>query len=252
MKFSNLYSKPAAFCLTAALGITLAFSACTKEDDSYTEPKIVTSEDAKDVLENSSATKGNGLAFELDRLAVITINGGYGFGFGSKSCGYTYDSSFQVSAGGSENTFSYQQVYSYILGCDSNNMYNHLAYTNTSSGSYNLSNMSANDNSNSSLVITNLGFLNADFLVSGSYTRTGTFTSKEREMNNFTGTVAYTLTAVKVNKASHRIVGGAATFVVSGVSSTGNAYNYSGTISFSNTNAATVVMSGVNSSFDLY
>jgi hypothetical protein len=68
-------------------------------------------------------------------------------------------------------------------------------------------------------------------MINGTYNRSGTLTLKIREQKQFTSQITATLTNVVFDKITKRALYGNITVTVSGESSTGNTFSYSGVLS---------------------
>jgi hypothetical protein len=88
-------------------------------------------------------------------------------------------------------------------------------------------------------------------MINGTYNRLGTHTLRIREQKQFTSRVTATLTNVVFDKVTKRAVYGTITLNVSGESSTGNTFSYSGVLAIYGNVPASLILNDVTYEVDL-
>ncbi len=150
-----------------------------------------------------------------------------------------FDSSFTISSiPGAVITYQYQMNYSYGF-LNPNNF--QLTYN--SSGNYNSPNVSAGISCDGALNVT--GLLSGDsYVVNGQSSREGTFTMKIGNKTTMTATVSTTLVNFQVSKTTMLAESGTATIVVSGNTSTGRSFGFTGTLVYTGNYTGTLTILG--------
>jgi hypothetical protein len=150
-----------------------------------------------------------------------------------------YDSSFTItSVPGALITYEYQVHYSY--GFQNPNTFQ---MTYDASGQYNAPYVSAGVSADGSLNVT--GFLTGDYyMVNGQSGREGTFSMKIGNQNSINGTVTTTITNFKFSKSTGLLESGTATIAVSGSTSAGRSFGFTGTLVYLGNYNASLTISG--------
>ncbi|HEY9196297.1 MAG TPA: hypothetical protein VIM77_08525, partial [Mucilaginibacter sp.] len=117
-----------------------------------------------------------------------------------------------------------------------------LTFNFNGSGSYEGPRMSSNDQSTGGFILTNLQPTASTYLLSSTYQRTGTSTSKIARKYTFTSTLNITSSNIAVEKTSLKIVSGTAAIKITGTSSSGKSFTFNGTITFQGNNKATLIL----------
>ena len=157
-----------------------------------------------------------------------------------------FDSSFTVSSiPGAVITYQYQVNYAYGY-INPNNF--QMSYS--SNGTYNSPNVSASIDAAGALNIT--GFLTGDsWFVNGQSGRDGTFAMKIGNKSSITGTVTTTLDNFTISKSTGLLQSGTATIVISGSTSTGKTFQFTGTLVYTGNYTGTLTISGKTYSVNL-
>ena len=202
---------------------------CKKKEE--TPVLDATAEEAASIMATSLCTGNAGTMTQVEDAVELSQN------LMLKST--MYDSSFTISsASGAMITYQYQVHYSYGF-INANNF--QMAYDAT--GNYNSPNVSAGISASGTLNIA--GFLSGDYyIVNGQSGREGTFAMKIGSQSSMTGTVTTTLVNFKVSKTTGLLESGNATVVVSGNTSTGRNFAFTGTLVYTGNYTGTLTISG--------
>ncbi len=153
----------------------------------------------------------------------------------------SYDSSFTiVNETGAAITYQYQVHYSY--GFVGVNNYQ-LAYDAT--GNCDAPSLSASITAEGSMTVT--GFISGDaYVVNGISGREGTFSMKIGNKTSITGTISTTVSNFRYSKATGLCESGNAAVIVSGSTSGGKSFTFSGTLEYFGNYNATLTINGKN------
>lgn len=240
MKRENLFQKGAKVVAFLLLG-TLSLTSCSQDDDSSAS---VEEAEAVEAVENSLAMDTGGMAKSMETAVVYGEDENLYTARPNLDCGQSYSGSYTENFSSTNYFYNYTAACDYQLICDANGNPQSLNYNAHRTGDYETPRMASDDEAVASWSISALDPSNENTLFNGSYIRTGTQISKVRNQNTFSSTLTYALDNIAVNKTTHKIVSGSATVAFSGVSATGNQYNYNGTITFNGDATATLVING--------
>ena len=221
--------------LIPALGLTLIFSSCKKDG---TTTAAVTADEAAEVMVQSIDPASGGLALQTTASTTITLTNS-----SSVKCGVAKDSTISGSGGTATRSYTYNLNWHRLLTCGAGNLPSKLDFTFTGGSTYSGPKMSSDDNSTGAFSVTGLELASPEYIVNQTYTRNGTQQSKVRNNRSFTSTVNVATTNVKVNKVSQQITSGTGTIAITGTASTGEAFSFTGTITFLGSKKATIVLS---------
>jgi len=221
-----------------AIAVT-GFNGCKKDSTGPTDGTLsVTVDDGADVMA-SALGDGNttqGMASQMADVAILLSGGS---GSQTKTRAPEFDTTVvRIGAIG-----QYSWNYTFHLGYNITGS-NTMAFTYGMHGTYETPRMSSDDSASANWVV--LGILPADSncSISGTYNRQGSQTSKVREKNHFTTSIALNLASVVVNKASHHIVSGTVNGTFSVTGSQGGTATWNVTIVFNGNQTATVTLNG--------
>lgn len=213
---------------------------CKKDAGEGSSPSTatVTEQDAADAVSAAVTPQSAGMSAQVSDATVMAASNAY-------SCGAAYDSSIaRASATGSAITYAFKLDWNWKLSCASPANFT-AGFTGHTT--YDAPRMSSNDSSNGSFVITGLSPENDAYTLNTSYVRHGSQQSKINNKNSFTSTITITAANIVVSKASAEITAGTAAVTISGASSSGKSFQYSGTITFTGSKTATLQMAGGSS-----
>lgn len=210
----------------------------------------ITDEEAVALVEGAMALEAEGLTAELDAAIEVTQP------MLQKSptnpyCGIGNDSTVTHTFTSARFDGNLSTDWQWMLNCDDNDLPVSLTYNRTGEVSYESLRLISSDYAEGNWSMTNL-LGGAEYLFNGSYERNGTQESKVRNQTSLESTVKFNLTDLAVGKVKRQINSGAATFTITGETSTGNSYSLSGTITFLGDGAAEVVINGTVYAIDLY
>lgn len=254
---SNLpaLKKIAYISITGLIVISTCFSSCKKKEDEPEPEKVITTDDAADVVVYAMESGSGGYAEQVTDGATYTDNSGYRQSSLNSSmtlsCGVAFDTTVTRSHSGTV-TASYTHQRRYLLNCDTNSQATSITYSGSYTGNFDGPRMNSSNNGNRNWIITGLDSSSTVYTYSGSLTRNGTHNSEVRNQYSFTSNLQVNTSNLTVDKTTHKITGGSGSVNLSCAVSNGNTYNFSGTIVFNNNNTATLTINGNTYTINLY
>ncbi len=228
----------------AFIGIMMA---CKKETD-VVDPAVaasgltVNADDAASIVQYDISQQSGGLntlVGDLSSLAYTRNNASY--------CGKTKDSTFTKKSSGTfpNVSYSFTQVLSYTLNCNTAKIPANLTYKTTSNGQYSVPVTSSVDSGTGDFVVSGLEPSSSNYVFNGTYTRKGSQTVNVSTQKKLTSDLALSAVSIQVNKSTLKIqAGGTATLTISGQSNTGKAFSFTGTVKFNGDGTITITING--------
>lgn len=211
-------------------------------------PTNITVSEAVDIMAGSLSRNSNGLASMSDDAGVraqTDIDG-------NLSCGSTLkDTSSRTSAPGSSITYSYGFGYSYTLNCNTAGMADNVIGKLNYSGSYNGPYGSSSNTGNVSFTVAGLTTNATAYVFNGDFARNGSFASKTDTTNHGSLHLVIAIHNLMLLKPHRNIVGGNATFTLTGTIPKKGAFSFTGTVVFTTNGTATITINGTAYSVDL-
>ncbi|GJM33037.1 MAG: hypothetical protein DHS20C18_20380 [Saprospiraceae bacterium] len=230
------------FMVLLTVGI---LSACNKEEEQIA---TVTEEDAVEVVENALKVESEGLVVEVEDAALVTEE------YVEKTlppCGASFDSTVVRNISNAYITADYTSNWNWTIICNNQNIPATLNFNRTTQGQYETTRLLSDDSAAGGWTIDNI-ILGDTYVINGVYSRQGNQESKVRNRLTFTSSVEFDLSDLVVDKDIYRILSGTATFTISGTSSGGGSFQYSGEIIFLGDGMATITLNGHTYTVDLY
>src|ERR1700744_1388620 len=238
--FRSFGSKVANFVIAGGLVALVGFSACNKDNSSNNSSgtkATVTEADAAELTSDAVSPATGG--FDAQAKISVSIYVKYSTKF---SCGEKKDSTITYSSPTNFiPNYAYTLSWNYELDCVSG-VPSQFAFGFTGASKYNGVLMSSSDNSTGSFTISNPGPTSGTYTFGSSYERSGKQTSKVGYQKSFSSDLKITSTNIKIDKVTQEIVSGTGTISITGISSNGNSFSFSGTITFLGNNKATLVL----------
>ncbi|TND08214.1 MAG: hypothetical protein FD123_2469 [Bacteroidetes bacterium] len=234
--------------LFAVLLVTVVLGGCRRDEEEETP---VTTDDAADVVTYALQDGSGGCAAQTSEAASYASDEGLRT-TQSIQCGVPFDTTVSFTYSGNV-TASYSLQWHLLLNCDSLNIPQSLNFSSPYNGNYNGPLMQSSNSGNLSWTITGLGTGNTvPYTFNGSFTRTGSHTSKVRNQSTFSSDLQVTVTSLTVDKTTEHITGGNGSLSLTCQSSTGTSYSFSGTIVFNSNGTATLTINNTNYTISLY
>ncbi len=236
---------------TTVIAAPVVFTSCNppvKNSPAYTSP--LSTDDISDVVTAGITANSNGIAQEASAITIFLANMNIYTTTPSLPCNGSKDTAFSRAANATGVIYTYTGDWNCQLSC-LGGVPDSIKIGQSMNGNFSHANLSGADGSAATLIITGLQAASPTITINGTYTRTGTDTSKVRNNTTYSSGVTYTLINVVVNKSSKQITGGSGTFVITGYSK-GVAYQDSGVLTFSNTNSASITFDGTAYNFAMY
>jgi hypothetical protein len=225
--------KSAGFILFVAA--TLLFS-CKKQTDAVADTSM-TEEEAAEVI--TASVSGNAQGFATQTAEINARANTYG-----ATCGYSKDSAISKVNTTGTYTWNYNFNWHWDVVCTAA-VPNKMNANYKMKGTYDTPRMSSNDSATAMLTVGNL-VVGTQYIFNGTYSRDGSQVSKIRNKNSFTSKVVMNLNNLLVSKATGQIASGNASVTITGNTSTGNTFSYTGTITFNGASSATITLGNGN------
>lgn len=238
MKLFNsnpLSSKAAKMLLLTGITLSFMLGACSKNEE---KPNAATEEEAMEMAVQAVGPESGGLVLQTNASLTLSLTN-----MNALNCGVKKDSTITKTGGSGDRTYSFSFSWSRLLTC-SGTVPSKYEHTFSGNSTYTTPKMSSDDKSSGSFVVTGLEPVNTEITLNQTYERSGTQQSKVKDMKSFTSKVNIQTTNVKINKITRQVLSGAGVINISGTSSTGGTFNYTGTIVFNGGNKATINING--------
>lgn len=231
---TTLYLKALTVVFFAAI---IFISSCKKAEEAI---EMVSEEEAAEAIENSISSESGGLTLQIEQS--IAIVNSY---IESKNdyCGMSFDSVINiVNPSDTVITYYYNLEWEWVVHCNQYQLPESVVFSYDMEGGYDAPRMSADDFATQSLVLSGLE-LSSDYLTyNGSYEREGTCQSKIGEKRSFSSKITFEAINVQVDKATGKLVSGAANVSISAKTSDGKTFSFDGVITFTGGDTATLTL----------
>jgi len=222
------------------LSIMTAFVAC--KDEEAEAPNAISSQEAAVVVGSSFASNSSGISSVSKESAnksedILEENSGGRIA----TCGVSQSLDLSgASPVGGTITWSYDFSYNFRLNCNAEELPDNITVGLSYSGAFDSPKLKFEHSGLSDLALTGLKASEANFLLDGSYKRSGSFEIKEGEQKAGNSSIDITITNVSIDKVTHKIKSGSSTFLLTGsVSGKGN-FRYEGTVEFKGNDTADI------------
>jgi len=236
----------------AAIVAASAFTLTSCHKDSSVGSTTITEADAAQVATDAVSPSTGGFVSQVSSSASLFSNATVTGGTVSSAnnhlttysstipCGTEKDSTIAyASANTTVPSFTYSLTWKYTLACT---VPSTLTLNFNGAGTYNGFIQSSSFTSTGGFVLGGLGSTATQFTFNSNYSRTGTTTSKIGNKNTFDHTLTITSSNIVYDKATKEIVSGSATISIKVTSTSGNSWNYGGTLTFLGNKMAKVVL----------
>ncbi len=258
----------------AFLTLLLSFGACKKKSNTGGDNSTLTSDLAYSTVGASVSSNGYGLTSQINDAIPTSQNSGFGFDQGNSNgrsglefssnhiletssnsgnpvCSYVLlDTISRVSASSSSIKFDLKLWYSYSVQC-ANNLPTGLVFIDSTTGMYNGPRINFKGSSNGNFIFTNVSKADTALIINGTYAHNGMTIYKVGRVDTFNVQTFFTLDSLTIGKTTHFISKGLGTITVTGTSTKGGSFNYTGTIDFTTPGKLGVIIKGVKRYYDL-
>lgn len=237
--FRNVGGKVARFIIAGGIIALAGVSACKKDNNnnSSNTKAAVTEADAAELTTDAVSPATGGFDAQVNISVNIYVSNSTRL-----SCGAKKDTT--VSYSSPTNfipNYAYTLSWNYELDCNSG-VPSQFAFGFSGSSKYNGALMTSADNSSGSFTIADPGATSGNYSFNSSYERSGKQTSKVGFQKSFTSDFKMSSSDILISKTNHEIVSGTANVTITGTSSNGNSFNFSGKITFLGNKKATLVL----------
>jgi len=168
------------------------------------------------------------------------------------NCGATRtDTITKTSPAGATTSFSYGLGYSYTLNCNTSNLPDNVSGKLNYSGSFSNPHMSSSNTGHVTFTVAGLTTTATAYVFNGSYLRSGSFTSKSDTSNHGSSNLDVEVHNVMFQKPGRNVVGGTATFTLTGTVPKKGAFSFTGTVVFNTDGTAKITVNGSSYLVDL-
>jgi hypothetical protein len=241
-----LRSKSAILFVLVAAGISMAVPACKKDDDTKSAPALSETEVSAVVAQSLSANSGGILSQTNSSIDITNRIAAprQGAKTTSEYCGTSLNDSINISS----DVFTYAMKWSYLLTCTTEKEPQSLAVSFAGRVKLQTEKLTLNDSSVVKFKLTGLESDSTLLVFNQTFNRIGSMkVVSDSSSVTYATLLSYIAADVKVEKATRRIVSGTAAINVSGVSTTGKSFSYSGTVTYTGDNKATFAIKGGSS-----
>lgn len=226
--------------------LILSGQGCKQSDDAVDPSSIqyLSEDDAANAF--ASALGGSqgtcGLTLQLEEAATVAGGGKLSKIAGPASV--LFDTTITRQKTG---TYSYNYAFHYSYGLVNANRF---AFSYSMKGTYETPRMSSSDSTGASLEVSSL-LTGQSYVLAALYNRYGTQASKVGNKVTFRSTITVSITNLLVDKSTRRVAGGTATVSMSGQTSSGGIFAFTGTVAFLGAQQATLLINGRTFTLDL-
>jgi hypothetical protein len=218
--------------------IIAATSSCKKDTASTSNTGTVTEADASQAITEAIVPSSGGMAAQTSNAAYVAAKP-----VNVYPCGQSFDSSILLTnAAGAAITYNADLEWNWILSCSTAS----FTYSFKGHTTYEAPLMSSNDTTTAGFVVTGLDASSPAYILNANYVRNGSQQSNIGYKNSFTSLITINSANINIDKTTEEITSGTATVSISGASTSGKLFSYSGTIVFLGNQAGTLTMASGN------
>lgn len=218
----------------------LVLSSCNKDDDdeSSSSETAMTEEEAAVIVENSISDSSGGIEEQVYYACNHIVES-----IDTASCNMYYMTYVSgTNPSGTVVTYDLDYSWSRLLSC-SNGSPQYFQFEYSGDLVYDAPRMSSDDEVSGYLTFSGLDDSSPTWVVSESYTKSGTQNSKVRANRSFNTNIQITFENITVNKTTYQIESGSGVVMVSGSTNLGLSYTHDGNIVFNGDQTATLTWS---------
>jgi hypothetical protein len=234
------------------LSLIIGFTACNNDDDDKPNNSI-TSDEAAVIVSSSFSSNTSGVNFVSTEAAGTSedllednANGRVAACGASKNI----DLSGESPDGGSI-IWSYDFSYKFQLNCNDEEKPSSVSVDLSYSGDFSGPRLSTEHSGTSELDLIGLEESVENFLLEGFYKRSGSFEQKEGDKKSGSSRIEIELADVVIDKQTHKIISGTATYTLTGTVPAKGDYTYEGTVTFQGEDTADLKVGDDNFSLNL-
>lgn len=218
--------------LFVMMTLLVVFSTCKKEE----EPPAVENQDASDLIVNSFESDVYGISSQLEE--AIRLTEGL---LTPSNCGFSGDSTINNHYGGVAVQYQYTFKWNYTINCSATTP-SVVDVGNTCTGTCSTSLLTSNFSSVVDWTIIGLAASSTEYIIDGSYIRTGDFTSKRDAKHSFSSVLTIALSDVKMVKSTLVASSGTATISLVCHTDAGEEFTFAGSLVFNGNQNCTLTL----------
>lgn len=219
------------------IAFTLAFTSCKKDDD---PAETVTEEEAAEAIGYAVSSETAGMTEQIETSVAIASEQ-----TSSKNdyCGMSFDTTFaKTNPAGTVITYEYSFAWDWVINCNNMQVPENFVFSYELNGWYNAPRMYAEDTGTHSFEVSGLEPSAAEWIYNGTYDREGYNESKIGQQRSFSSELHIEALNVSLSKETGKITGGTANVMFYAETSGGKTFTYSGTITFTGGDTATLML----------
>ncbi len=240
----TLFPKFTSLLLVVAL--TVYATGCKKDDTTTT---TVSSDDAADAVSDaltSDFSSSTSDAADASTTQAASANGRVE----TSTCGVLKEITKTVTnPTGSVFTYNWNADYKLTLTCNGK-IPTGVTFTATVSGTSAGPRASSTSSSTSTFSLTNFDASQSAYALTGTFVRQSTINALSTS-KSFSGNTTLTLTSLSIDKTTKKVTSGTGTFTITGTSSAGTTYSYTGSLTYTSSTSAVLVINGTTYTLDL-
>jgi hypothetical protein len=224
--------------------ILLLVGSCDKKDEIL---EALSNLEAKELVESSLQKSTAGFNTEIEEISEESLED-YAINL---DCDVQYQNDFERHYTGSIVTANYDVNWSYQMDCNDLSVPQSINFSASSDGSYNTQIISSQDRTESSISMFGLQPTSDNLTLSGYFRRIGTQELSVLLTRQVNSTVEIMFTDIIVNKETHLIDSGNATIILTGTTTEGQTFSFTGSLIFNGQRTATLTINGDTYTIDL-
>jgi len=219
-----------------ALFTLISLFSCKKDDDKTEVLTAVSNDEAAEIVANSMGTNSGGAGFVMGSTSSL----GSGYNKAEKSA--LADTSFIVSYTYGDASFDFEVSYTWEILMNPSMKRPELDITFSTVGKAISPKISSDGTSTGKYVFYGLLETDPNYVMNGTFKRTGTTTLKISQEKSITSELNITFTELKYNKTGFVLESGTATVNLIGLTSDGKTFDINGSIVYTNSSTATLTI----------
>lgn len=226
------------------IGAMVAAMACN--DDEPEAPQAISSDEAAVMVASSFSSNSSGVSAVSKEASeesgdIVEDNSSGRV----QSCGVSQNINLSGSSPlGGLISWSYDFSYKFRLNCNTQEQPENITVNLSYSGDYADSKLALEHSGVSELDVRGLAEAEANFNMNGFYKRDGSFEIKTGDKKSGSSNIEITLTELNVDKQTNKIIGGSATFLLTGSASNKGSFKYEGSVEFKGSDSAELKIKG--------
>ncbi|MDW7690215.1 hypothetical protein R9C00_24375 [Flammeovirgaceae bacterium SG7u.111] len=234
-KCNSFFFKSNQFISKTILAFAFGSLLFSCSEDSLDDTMIISEEEAAEVVIQSVEAESGGVVVQIEDASTMTVEN-------IDNCGISMDTVISASSStGATIVYEYTLSWDYALTCN-NFTPQQFSFNYTGQASYDAPRIASADTRTGALTVEGLSFSSSKLLFNLEFVNQGSQTSKIGNKSSFTSTTTLKSADLAVDKLTYEILSGTVEVTISGATSTGTTFSYSGTLTFLGNRQGMLVM----------